>query len=176
MSLNNEAFLTLLTEIEAIINSRPLTVDTLSDGVSELPLSPINLLTMKSRVVLPPPGNYSQNDLYSRKRWRRVQHIANEFWDRWKKEYLQTLQQRTKWKQKARNFTIGDVVLLKETNFRNDWKLARVVDVNKDDTNTVRSCKVKTSIGIFTRPIHKLVLLMESEDETTAEQNASGDD
>ena len=80
-----------------------------------------------------------------------------EFWDRWKKEYLQTFQQRTKWKQKARNFTIGDVVLLKETNFRNDWKLARVVDVNKDDTNTVRSCKVKTSIGIFTRPIHKLV-------------------
>ena len=176
LSLNNEAFLTLLTEIEAIINSRPLTVDTLSDGVSELPLSPINLLTMKSRVVLPPPGNYSQNDLYSRKRWRRVQHIANEFWDRWKKEYLQTFQQRTKWKQKARNFTIGDVVLLKETNFRNDWKFARVVDVNKDDTNTVRSCKVKTSIGIFTRPIHKLVLLMESEDETTAEQNASGDD
>ena len=161
LSLNNEAFLTVLVEIEAIINSRPLT-DTLSDD-SELPLSPINLLTMKSRVVLPPPGNYSVNDLYSRKRWRRVQHIANEFWSRWRKEYLQTLQRRSKWQHKIQNFSIGDVVLLKETNFRNDWQLARITDVFKDENNVVRSCQIHTQRGLFNRPIHKLVLLVETD-------------
>ncbi|XP_066911588.1 uncharacterized protein [Clytia hemisphaerica] len=166
LSLNNEAFLTLLVEIEAIINSRPLT-DTLSDD-SELPLSPINLLTMKSRVVLPPPGNYSANDLYSRRRWRRVQHIANEFWSRWRKEYLQTLQRRSKWQHKIRNFSIGDVVLLKETNFRNDWQLARITEVFKDENNVVRSCQIRTQRGLFNRPIHKLVLLVQA-DRTSVE-------
>ena len=161
LSLNNEAFLTLLVEIEAIINSRPLT-DTLSDD-SELPLSPINLLTMKSRVVLPPPGNYSANDLYSRRRWRRVQHIANEFWSRWRKEYLQTLQRRSKWQHKTRNFAVGDVVLLKDSNFRNDWQLARIMDVFKDENNVVRSCQIRTQRGLFDRPIHKLVLLVEAD-------------
>ena len=165
LSLNNEAFQTLLVEIEAIINSRPLTTDTLSDGNSELPLSPINLLTMKNRVVLPPPGNYSSSDLFSRRRWRRVQHIANEFWIRWRKEYLQTLQQRTKWQLKTRNFNVGDVVLMKDSKFRNDWQLGRVVSVVSDDKQVVRSCLLRTQRGLFKRPIHKLVLLVAADDE-----------
>ena len=78
-SLNDESFRTLLSEVEGIINSRPLTVDCLNDENSPLPLSPINLLTMKSRVIMPPPGNFQSADVYFRRRWRRVQHLANEF-------------------------------------------------------------------------------------------------
>ena len=74
-SLNDEALHTLLIEVEAIVNSRPLTVETTNDVGSYIPLSPSNLLTMKSKVVLPPPGSFTPADLYSRKRWRRVQHI-----------------------------------------------------------------------------------------------------
>ena len=66
-SLNNEALHTLLT------------VETINDVGSYIPLSPLNLLTMKSKVVLPPPGSFTPADLYSRKRWRRVKHISNEF-------------------------------------------------------------------------------------------------
>ena len=90
-SLNDESFRTLLAEVEGIINSRPLTVDCLNDENSPLPLSPINLLTMKSRVIMPPPGNFQSADVYSRRRWRRVQHLANEFWTRWRKEFLRRL-------------------------------------------------------------------------------------
>ena len=54
-SLNDESLITLLIEVKSIVNSRPLTVETSSDIGSEAPLSPINLLTMKSSVVLPPP-------------------------------------------------------------------------------------------------------------------------
>ena len=79
-SLNDEALHMLLVEVEAIVNSRLLTVETINDVSSYIPLSPSHLLSMKSKVVLPPPGSFTPADLYSRKRWRRVQHISNEFW------------------------------------------------------------------------------------------------
>ena len=49
-------------------------------GKAFLQLSPANILTMKSKVVMPPPGEFSKPDLYCRERWRCVQHVINEFW------------------------------------------------------------------------------------------------
>ena len=83
--LNGESLRTFMCEAEAIVNSRPLTVDTMTDPSSLNPLTPNHLLTMKTKVVLPPPGTFQYPDKYCRKRWRRVQHLANEFWARWKK-------------------------------------------------------------------------------------------
>ena len=56
----------LIAEIELIINSRLLTVETISDSKSEIPLSPSNLLTMKTSVVMPPPSEFSKSDAYSK--------------------------------------------------------------------------------------------------------------
>ena len=95
--LTEESLQTLVVEVEAIVNSRPLTTEVMNDATSLAPLSPINLLTMKSRVVMPPTDSFTTPDRYSRKQWRRVQHVANEFWDRWRKEVLVTLQNREKW-------------------------------------------------------------------------------
>ena len=78
--LDDESFRTVIVEAEAIVNSRPLTVDTISDPESPHPLSPANILTMKSMVTRGPPGVFQKADVYCRKRWRRVQHVANEFW------------------------------------------------------------------------------------------------
>ena len=78
-SLNDESLRTLLEETEAIVYSRPLMVDTLGDLQSKQPICPSNILTMKSKVVLPPPGHFVEDDEYSRRRWRHIQHIANEF-------------------------------------------------------------------------------------------------
>ena len=93
-NLNDESLRTLLCEGEAVVNSRPLTIETLSDPLSPLPLSPSTLLTGKTKLVLPPPGKFQRADAYCKRRWRPVQHIANDFWNRWSKEYLQTLQLR----------------------------------------------------------------------------------
>ena len=90
-NLTEELLQTVIVEVEAIVNSRLFTTEVVNDGTSLAPLSPINLLTMKSRVVMPPPGNFSTPDRYSKKQWRRVQHVANKFWDRWRKEFLLTL-------------------------------------------------------------------------------------
>ena len=87
-NLTEELLQTVIVEVEAIVNSRLFTTEVVNDGTSLAPLSPINLLTMKSRVVMPPPGNFSTPDRYSKKQWRRVQHVANKFWDRWRKEFL----------------------------------------------------------------------------------------
>ena len=40
--------------------------------------------------------------------------MAAEFWKRWKREYIQSLQERQKWQQKTQNLKVNDVVLLKE--------------------------------------------------------------
>ena len=69
-SLNDENFRTLLAEIEGVINSRLLTVETLSEVNSQIPLSHSNLLTQETNFVLPPPGNFNRPDLYSQHRWR----------------------------------------------------------------------------------------------------------
>ncbi|CAB4008561.1 uncharacterized protein LOC110248158 [Paramuricea clavata] len=104
-------------------------------------------------------------------RWRRVQYMANIFWTRWKREYLQTLQARTKWNQPKRNIEIGDIVLIKDENTaRNDWPMARVVNVRQDSKGFVRSATLKLSFSTQERPIDKLVLLMEN-DETLDGRN-----
>lgn len=79
---DDESLRTLMVEAESIVNSRPLTVNH-HDSLE--PLTPNYLLTMKSKVVLQPPCVFQRADVYSRKRWRRVQHLAGQFWDRWKK-------------------------------------------------------------------------------------------
>ena len=111
-SFNDEGSTTLVAETEAIINSRPLTVESLSDVNSEIPLLPSNLLTMN--VIIPPPGVFNRPHLYSRRQCRRVQHIAGEIWSRWRKEFLHSLQARQKWNISKRNFQVGDAVFLKE--------------------------------------------------------------
>ena len=169
--LNDESFRTLIVEAESIINSRPLTVDYLSDPNAPIPLSPSNILTCKSKVTHGPPGVFQKADLYCRRRWRRVQHLANVFWRRWRQEFLMSLQNRVKWTNEKRNFAVGDIVLVKDSDARrNQWPMARVIEVHPSDDGLVRSVKVKMASknneqgSSLDRPISKLVLLLESEE------------
>ena len=171
-SLSDESLQTLLVEVEAIINSRPLTTDVLSDVTSLAPLSPVNLLTMKSKVVMPLPDHFISPDRCCIKDWRRVQHLSNEFWNRWRKEVLLTLQNRGKWNKQQRNCKVGDVFLLKEDAERNQWPMAKMVAVNSDAKGDVRSVKIlvgaanksDNSIRYLERPVNKLVALVENDD------------
>ena len=159
--LDDELLRTLLTEAEAIVNSRPLTyIDTKSPDSLE-PLSPGQLLTQKTGVVLPPPGVFVRQDLYCRRRWRRVQFLANEFWSRWKSEYLPTLQERKKWTKQRKNLCEGDVVLMIDDSLpRCRWPLARITEVYPGLDGNTRKVKVKVGNSLFERPVHKLVLLL----------------
>ena len=72
----------MIAEVESIINSRPLIVETLGDVNSQILLSPSNLLVIKTNAVMPPPGVFMKPDLYFTRRWRHVQYILEELWHR----------------------------------------------------------------------------------------------
>ena len=78
----------------------------------------MQLLTLKSRVAMSPPGAFQKENIYSRKHWSGVQHLANELSTRWKKEVYATLQVHHKWNKITRNFKVGDIALLKEETSR----------------------------------------------------------
>ena len=144
--LDDESLRKLMVESEAIINSRPLTTNDFTCKETPNPLTPNHLLNQKSQVVLFPPGVFQQADLYSRKRWRRIQHLANDFRQRWRKIHLQLLQGQQKWLRPHKNLSVGDIVILQdESTSRNCWKLARVDKVYHSKDGLVR--KVKVVVG-----------------------------
>ena len=64
--LNDESLQTFMMEVEAVVNSRPLTVENLTSPDALEPITPNHLLTGKSRVVLPPPGEFQRADISSK--------------------------------------------------------------------------------------------------------------
>nr|XP_039271502.1 uncharacterized protein LOC120345955 isoform X3 [Styela clava] len=172
--LDDESFRTVLVEAEHLVNSKPLTVSNLGDVGSPEPLTPNHLLTMKPKVLLPPPGQFQRPDVYARRRWRRVQYIVNQFWYRWRLEYLQTLQPRGKWTKTELNLCVGDIVIVNDENApRNEWQLARVDALYPSEDGLIRKVRVLVAdcnldsrgkrtkaVTYLDRPIHKLVLLV----------------
>lgn len=119
-----------------------------------------------------PPGIFSDEDCYSRRRYKQIQHLANEFWQRWRKEYLVNLQLRSKWTGDANEFKLGDLVLITDVILpRSQWCVGRITAVVKSKDGRVRSAKIKIAKCVFgnvvsvnvteiERPIVKLVKLM----------------
>ncbi|XP_057709746.1 uncharacterized protein LOC130927761 [Corythoichthys intestinalis] len=175
--LDGPSLRTFLYEVMAIVNSRPLTTDHLCDPSGPEPLTPNHILTMKSTIIAPPPGKFVREDLYLRKRWRRVQLLANTFWTRWRKEYVLNLQRRQKWTKERRNAQVNDIVLLQDDlSARNQWKLAKIVEVYPGQDGRVRKVKLLMSDSTLDssgkrilkpvyleRPIQKTVTLLEAE-------------
>lgn len=79
--LKHEVLCTLMAEVSAIINVRPL-VPILSDPSSPTLLSPAMLLTQKPGLSAP-LGDFTGKDLL-KYQWKQIQALANEFWSRWK--------------------------------------------------------------------------------------------
>ena len=70
-----------------------------------------------------------------------------------------------KWKRPRRNFEKGDLVLIVDDRApRNDWNMARVVDVHPDSNGQVRSVRVTTATTTLDPPIDKHVLILEDEE------------
>ncbi|XP_016520269.1 uncharacterized protein LOC107834049 [Poecilia formosa] len=174
--LDDTSLRTLFYEAMSIINSRPLSIDGINDPKSPEPLTPNHLILMKSKVALPPPGKFVKEDLYARKRWRRVQYLMEQFWSRWKVAYLLNISTRQKWHLPRRNLEVNDIVIIKEDMLpRSQWQLGRVVEAPQEDDGLVR--RVKLQVGdrnpakkqgtthkphIIERPVQKLVVLLES--------------
>lgn len=154
-TLDDEGLQTVMCEVEAIINSRPITHSS-DDANNVEALTPNHLLLMRTRPNIP-PGVFDKDDQHARRRWRQIQYIANLFWTRWTREYLPFLQERQKCLTPQRNFAPGDIVLIMDESApRNSWSMGRVIKTLPDSSGTVRRVSVQTKTNILDRPINKL--------------------
>ena len=62
---------------------------------------------------------------------------------------------------KRRSFKVGDVVMLKNDEKRNEWPIGRIELANTDENGHCRKVKIRTIYGTFERPISNLILLEE---------------
>ena len=154
--LSEETLSTCFVEIERILNNRPL-VPCVADDNGRSTLSPNSLLLMKENVGIQEGVSMKENYV---RRWRQVNHFANNFWRRWMKEYIPTLQIRQKWLSEHRNFKIGDLVLVAaETTTRGKWPMGVVDAVEMDADGLVRTAMVRTNNGKMRRDVRRLCLL-----------------
>ncbi|XP_023812156.1 uncharacterized protein LOC111947642 [Oryzias latipes] len=163
--LTHDVLVTFMAEVAAIINCTPL-VPVSSDPNDPFVLTPATLLTQKETSLQAPAGNFTASDLYKHQ-WRQVQHLSNLFWDKWKKEFLHTLQPRRKWQNTQPNMSVGSVVVLKDCQVpRNEWPLGLITHVFPSKDGKIRSVEVKIAKSdgtrCFTRPISEVVLLVPS--------------
>ncbi|UYV80986.1 hypothetical protein LAZ67_19002378, partial [Cordylochernes scorpioides] len=125
--LNTKEFITLLCQVEACLNSRPL-VELSPDPNDLRALTPGHFLIGSPLTEDPGLQNYERVDL--RSRWNMVQGLRNSFWSRWTREYINSLQQRNKWRLSQDNLKPNQLVLIKEDNLPPlQWRLARILEV-----------------------------------------------
>ncbi|XP_037942575.1 uncharacterized protein LOC119675447 [Teleopsis dalmanni] len=149
---------TALVEIEAVMNSRPLT--SISTDPNDLSvLTPGELLIGKKLKHIPEPVITSQ-EISLPARWKRITAVKSQFWRRWQHEYLCTLQSRNRWQHSTRNLRVGDLVIIHDDNLPPmKWLLARIIRTVTGADGKVRVAEVKTPETTLTRPIAKLALL-----------------
>ncbi|XP_067309102.1 uncharacterized protein [Pseudorasbora parva] len=164
--LTNEVLTTLMAEVAAIMNARPLVPISTDCEKTEI-LTPAMLLTQKACTVSAPPGEFSIKDMY-KSQWKQVQNLADTFWKRWKQEYLPTLQTRRKWMDEKPNVQEGDVVLLKDSQVkRNEWPMGLVTKAIPSADGKIRKVEVKIikqgTAKVYLRPISSVIVLLSCE-------------
>jgi len=156
--LTYEEFSTTLTQVEACLNSRPLTA--LSNDPSDFnALTSGHFLIGQPLLAVPEP-NLTMTNENRLTRWQLVQRLQQQFWKRWSLEFLTRLTQRPKWLQHRQQIKVNDLVLIKDENQPpQTWKLGRVHQVHPGSDDIVRVVTIKTADSEFKRPITKLCLL-----------------
>ncbi|XP_045477890.1 uncharacterized protein LOC123683037 [Harmonia axyridis] len=154
--LTYEEFYTVLTQIEALLNSRPLCP--LSNDPNDISaLTPGHFLTLAPLTALPEP-DLSHLSMGRLSRWQLLTRIHKDFWKRWHLEYLNTLQQRKKWFDKTTDcLSIGTLVLIKDDQLPPlRWRLGRIEKLHHGADKIARVASVRTTQGILQRPVVKL--------------------
>ena len=163
--LTFEEATTILAQIEACLNSRPLTPINSPDDDGVEVLTPGHFLIGQPLCALPDPAaSYQSGSLL--RRWHLCQSLVRHFWRRWSSEYLSILNRYTKWHRKSRNLCVGDVVILREdSTMPTKWPIGKVIETHPGTNDLVRVATVKTARGIFKRPVVKLTVLLPMEEQ-----------
>lgn len=168
--LTYEEYSTLLTQVEACVNSRPLCP--MSDDPNDLvALTPAHFLIGEPLVTLVEPDDLTDVNQWRLKRWELLQQMYQHWWQRWQTEYLNMLSQRPKWTNKNRNVEINDLVVIKEQNIGpSEWNYGRVIKTQPGPDGLVRSITLRTIHGEYRRPITKLAIFLTNKEVEEMEQ------
>ncbi|XP_068916892.1 uncharacterized protein [Tenebrio molitor] len=160
-----EEMYTLLTRIEAILNSRPLTP--ISNDPNDLePLTPGHFLSPGESLTAVHEGDITEIKTNRLSRWQLIERMRQLFWRRWTREYLSRLQARSKWRNPDTTPAVGSLVLIADDDLPPlRWNLARITELHLGKDGLPRVASLKTKNGATKRSVHKLcVLPLERED------------
>ena len=157
--LTYEEFYTVLVQIEACLNSRP--ISPLSEDPNDMTaLTPGHFLIGRSITLLP------EHDLLHLKenrlsRYQRTQALFQHYWKRWHLEYLHNLQQNYKWKENKKSLLkIGSLVVIHEDDLPPlKWSMGRVIATHPGEDEITRVVTIKTATRELRRPTSKICVL-----------------
>lgn len=157
-SLTFEELSTVMVQIEAVLNSRPLTP--LSSNPDDLGALTAGHFLIGAPLTAVNEARVDDVPINRLQRWHKIHWIHQQFWKRWTRDYLHQLQERTKWRQVSPNVNINDLVLLQEDNVPPlRWPLGRVTMVHAGTDGLVRAVTIRTGHGTFRRAITKIAVL-----------------
>ncbi|XP_057329785.1 uncharacterized protein LOC130670399 [Microplitis mediator] len=156
--LTFEDFSTFLAQVEAVLNSRPLSA--LSDDPEDISaLTPGHFIRGEALTTIPEPSLCSVPEPRL-SHFQRIQERFQKFWDRWSTECLQAHQSISKWQKTQDNIKVGSLVLLTDERLPpSKWPLARVIQLHLGQDGLCRVVTVKTATSTLTRPVVKLAPL-----------------
>ena len=155
--LSTSAFATLLTQTEAIINSRPLTAP--STYIKDhLALTPEHLI-IADQAQLYPSHPHQRTTLWHNKHWRYIDKMIRQFGKKWSIENLSLLQKRNKLRTENVKTAVEKVVIIKEDNTPPMWSPPARITQTFDGNDIVRVVQLKTQTGVYSRPVSRLISL-----------------
>lgn len=158
-TLTFEEMMTLLCQIEACLNSRPLSP--ISDNIEDYSaITPGYFLINSAITAIPEPTllNVKENRLT---RWQLISQLRDHFWKSWLNDYLHSLHQRPKWRIIQALARIGARIVLIRNPLAppSQWELGRITECHPGSDGCIRVATVKTARSVYTRPITKLCFL-----------------
>ncbi|XP_055613926.1 uncharacterized protein LOC129760310 [Uranotaenia lowii] len=168
--LDDEGLMTLVIEVESMVNARPLTYLPIDSEETEA-LTPNHFLLLsssgakydreiidKTQQRLAESGNSYRIHLLGRS-WDNIQNQLDRFWTRWIKEYLPVIRRQSKWFENVKPLEEGDVVMVIDPAKRKGWERGRVLQLIRNPDGIARQAMIRTSSGDHKRPMSRLALL-----------------
>ncbi|KAL0822414.1 hypothetical protein ABMA28_004489 [Loxostege sticticalis] len=157
-TLTFEELYTVLSQIEACLNSRPL-CQLSTESADPVPFTPGHFLIGEPPVLVP-EASYENSSVSSLKRWQFTQRMVQEFWRKWSQEYLSQFLNRYRWSHCVPEPKIGDVVLVKEDDLPpSRWLYGIILQKHPGLDKITRVVSLRCKGVVIERPVSKLCIL-----------------
>ncbi|XP_053968754.1 uncharacterized protein LOC128870184 [Anastrepha ludens] len=155
--LTYEELSTVAVEIEAILNSRP--VSPLSSDPNDFEALTAGHFLVGSSLRALPESSLEERNISNLDRYDMITAIKQRFWRRWSSDYVNELRSRVKWTTPTPNLAEGTLVIIHDDNLPPQrWKLGRVESTVRGRDGHVRVVRLRTTNGSCCRPVHNLAI------------------